>query len=251
MAASTDSRHADSGDQSVGLGPVALMQKCRVYRGDTDALVEVPTQPVEQKMDFFVTESGEIRLSDVLDAYVEDNPGDADESTSAVSAVVFTGDDFVAGVDWGALSLTAAGIATVNQPRRVFTGDTTPTALKLLRTWASEQVTLRGIQCEALQLVVSELATNVERYAPGWLMIDLVFYQGKLLVAVTDRGTDALPQLGQSNVIDASGRGLWIVAAMSAAWGVVRRENSKTVWSLLPCEGDGEGQAEIALVHRG
>ncbi|MGB3411832.1 MAG: ATP-binding protein [Microthrixaceae bacterium] len=182
-----------------------------------------------------VTESGDVSLEALFDEYVEDPFA---ESSSGMTAVVFARDE-IAGIDWGALSLSAAGVATVKQSRRVFTGDTTPTALRSLRNWASDQIGLREIRCDELQLVVSELATNVERYAPGWVMIDLVFYQGMLLVAVTDRGMDSLPQLGPSRVVDTSGRGLWIVAAVSLAWGVVRRSSSKTVWSLLRCESTG------------
>ncbi|MGB6057719.1 MAG: ATP-binding protein [Microthrixaceae bacterium] len=275
MAASIDSRRLDSGGQfdaeasietaasldvsgpigadgSVGFGPAALISSCRMYRGDVDDFEEVHIQMDGQASDpqtdpgaplrsldssTVVNESGDVSLAALFDEYADDRQ---DDSASEVMALVFARDD-VAGIDWGALSLSAAGVATVKQSRRAFTGDTTPTALRSLRTWASEQVGLREIQCDELQLVVSELATNVERYAPGWVMIDLVFYRGMVLVAVTDRATDSMPELGPSRVVDTSGRGLWIVAAVSVAWGVVRRASSKTIWSLLRSESTGDG----------
>lgn len=248
MSASTESRDVE------GLGPPdaaavdpagtiefggpGAIRNWRIYRGDSTGLFEVPLQAMQRGSELTEIDLQEssgsraLNLGDLFEVTTVDRLG---EIATPIDAAVFADGD-ISGLDWADLSLSAAGITPANQSRRVFTGDTTPTALKALRTWAAEQLSLKGATCGDLALVVSELATNVERYAPGWVMVDLVFYRGMVLVAVTDRGMKTLPQLEVSSIDDASGRGLWIVAALSIAWGVVRGATSKTVWSLLSCE---------------
>lgn len=213
--------------------------RCRIFRGDPDQLVEVPSANCLKSSDPPQAEAesrsltAEFSLDYIFDSLVRDG----DDVPEAIGAVVFA-DTNASAADCIELSLSAAGTTNLVEARRVFTGDTTPTGLRSLRTWALEQMSLRAAYSPDLSLVVSELVTNVERYAPGWVMVDLVFRTNEVLVSVTDQEVNSLPQLGSCGVDDESGRGLSIVATLSTAWGVVRGPGSKAVWSLLRCDYD-------------
>ncbi len=135
--------------------------------------------------------------------------------------------------DWVALSRIAAG-GDEGDARRVFTGDTTPTSLKALRTWVGAHAPTSPRSLDDLILATSELATNVERHARGWVTVDLVDVGGRILVAVTDPAVDRFPEPRAVASDQISGRGLMVVAAVSSVWGVVARPASKTVWAVLP-----------------
>ncbi len=135
--------------------------------------------------------------------------------------------------DWIELSRIAAG-GDEGDARRVFTGDTTPTSLRALRTWVGAHAPTTARSLDDLILATSELATNVERHARGWVTVDLVDVGGRVLVAVTDPAVDRFPQPRAVESDQISGRGLMVVAAVSSAWGVVARPGSKTVWAVLP-----------------
>ncbi len=118
--------------------------------------------------------------------------------------------------------------------RRDFTGDTTPTSLRALRQWVSAHAEAPAPIVDDLVLVTSELATNVERHARGWLTVDLVDGDGLVLVAVTDPAADRLPRPRMVQSDEVAGRGLLVVASVAAMWGVIARPASKTVWAAIP-----------------
>lgn len=85
-----------------------------------------------------------------------------------------------------------------------------------------------------VQLCTSELVTNAIRHAGTSVTMTL-----RLGEAVTVEVTDGLTRLHlprslQADVTADHGRGLQIVAALSADWGVVEHEEGKTVWFTLP-----------------
>ena len=157
----------------------------------------------------------------------------------AVVAAVFsdhqTDTESGSGLDLADLTRSAVDLDDGPDIRRVFTGDTMPTSLRALRRWATEQLAGRQFPIEEIVLVLSELATNVERHAEGWLTVDLVETQGVLLVAVTDPSVDRFPAPRNVGPEELTGRGLLVVASLSLAWGVVVRSASKTVWAAVPC----------------
>lgn len=134
--------------------------------------------------------------------------------------------------DWIELARVAAG-DDEDSTRRVFTGDTTPTSLRALRRWVSTHATAAPQALDDLILATSELATNVERHARGWLTVDLAEVGDRLVVAVTDPAVDRFPEPRSVAADQVSGRGLLVVAAVSELWGVVARPTSKTVWAAL------------------
>jgi hypothetical protein len=144
-------------------------------------------------------------------------------------------------LDSEALTRTAIGLADQPDDRRVFTGDTLPTSLRALRRWATEQLQGSPYPTEDVVLVLSELSTNVERHAGGWLTVDLVETQGVLVVAVTDPQLQRLPTLRDVGPDELTGRGLMVVATLAELWGVVVRPGSKTVWAAIAPTGTKVG----------
>lgn len=114
-----------------------------------------------------------------------------------------------------------------------FRGDTTPTSLRSLRRWVMSRLDALPEICDDAVLVVSELATNVERHAPSWMTIDLSILDTAVLLAVTDPVVEHLPQPRSVSIEDTAGRGLLVVATLSAVWGVVVRPATKTVWAAF------------------
>ena len=112
---------------------------------------------------------------------------------------------------------------------RAFTGET-------LAAWD-----IRPPDVEAVQLVVSELVTNVLRHAPETpnIKLQLLAQDRAVQVRVTDSGT-GIPERQTSadgeRPIE-SGRGIWIVDAFTDDWGTVPDgQGGKTVWCELPTE---------------
>jgi CheY-like chemotaxis protein len=86
-------------------------------------------------------------------------------------------------------------------------------------------------------LVVSELATNAALHAGTPYVVTARRRRGALRLDVID-GSEVAPELREHGDRDAEGgRGLYLVSAMSAAWGVERRSGGgKIVWADLLCD---------------
>lgn len=135
-----------------------------------------------------------------------------------------------------AVATAAATIADASTPDdagpHAFTGDTTPTSLRSLRRWVAERVGGDG-PTDAAALVVSELATNVERHSRSWVTVDVADVAGTTMIGVSDPDTESLPSPRHAAAQDVGGRGLLVVSRLSTRWGVVVAAHSKTVWALL------------------
>lgn len=81
------------------------------------------------------------------------------------------------------------------------------------------------------QLLATELVTNALRHASGPVMLRVLDGQAGLRVEVVDGG-GGFPRQRTASVQDTGGRGLQIVDALAAAWGVVPGSEGagKTVW---------------------
>lgn len=82
-------------------------------------------------------------------------------------------------------------------------------------------------------LLTSELVTNAIKHGREPLLLSLSHHQAEVRVEVSDGGG------GEAKVCDrgpasVSGRGLVLVQAMSAAWGVDLAAGGKAVWFSLP-----------------
>ncbi|MFF1644447.1 ATP-binding protein [Streptomyces sp. NPDC058240] len=92
-------------------------------------------------------------------------------------------------------------------------------------------------------LVASELSTNVVNHAKGtgdYFELGLRRRNSTLVLEVSDSYQWRMPTLRTPTLDDLSGRGLVIVDAVAAKWGVRPRDPGKTVWVHLTI-----GQTEL------
>ena len=92
---------------------------------------------------------------------------------------------------------------------------------------------------DAVELMVSELATNCIRHTGADFELTVRQVRGKIRVEVTDRagGTPAMRSPGPE---EPTGRGLQIVSLLSEAWGVEQRAAvGKTVWFTVAAAATG------------
>ncbi len=88
---------------------------------------------------------------------------------------------------------------------------------------------------EAVELMVSELATNCIRHVNTAFRVSIRRVQGELRVEVTDHG-GGVPAMRSPGPDDPTGRGLRIVDMLSDRWGVADPgAGGKTVWFTLTC----------------
>ncbi|MEU9317106.1 ATP-binding protein [Streptomyces sp. NPDC048295] len=85
-------------------------------------------------------------------------------------------------------------------------------------------------------LVASELSTNAVNHGKGtgdYFELGLRRRNGTLVLEVSDSYQWRMPELRAPTLDDLSGRGLVIVDAVAAKWGVRPRDPGKTVWVHL------------------
>ena len=96
---------------------------------------------------------------------------------------------------------------------------------------------LRGVSAdtlEAVELMVSELATNCIRHTDSGFELTITRTGGDIRVEATD-GAGGTPEMRSPKPTDPSGRGLKIIDMLSAEWGVDQRAAAgKTVWFRVP-----------------
>lgn len=87
---------------------------------------------------------------------------------------------------------------------------------------------------EVATLCTSEVATNAVRHANTAFRLAMEARASEILFEVEDHGGgDPLPTLPSED--SEGGRGLWLVAALSARWGCERlSDGGKVVWFSLP-----------------
>lgn len=87
---------------------------------------------------------------------------------------------------------------------------------------------------DAVELMVSELATNCIRHERTSFHLTILGSSQEIRVEVTDSGAGT-PTMRSPGPDEPSGRGLQIVDMLSASWGVhPERPSGKTVWFTLP-----------------
>ncbi|MFL6140192.1 MAG: ATP-binding protein [Frankiaceae bacterium] len=86
--------------------------------------------------------------------------------------------------------------------------------------------------CLAVQLVATELVANAVRHAHTGVRLSVLPTPQGVLVEVAD-DSPRMPERRDPGLFDESGRGLWLVDAVAARWGVERESPGKRVWAEL------------------
>src|SRR6202012_1361029 len=103
---------------------------------------------------------------------------------------------------------------------------------------------------EAVELMVSELATNCIRHERTSFHITILGSSQEIRVEVTDSGTGT-PTMRSPGPDEPSGRGLQIVDMLSDSWGVDPEDPAgKTVWFTMPAAVAIEAGSEDAGSRR-
>jgi anti-sigma regulatory factor (Ser/Thr protein kinase) len=84
-------------------------------------------------------------------------------------------------------------------------------------------------------LLTSELATNALVHAHSWFEVAASESNGVIHVEVRD-GSPVLPQALAPQATDPHGRGLQLLWALAAQWGVIEVPSGKIVWFDLRCD---------------
>ena len=100
-----------------------------------------------------------------------------------------------------------------------------------LEAWSADAFGLSGEQ------VVSELATNAALHAHSEYTVHLRLDADSLLVEVSDSST-ILPHERRYALDATTGRGLMLVDALAADWGVQASPTGKTVWCRIDADSD-------------
>ncbi|QKW30595.1 SpoIIE family protein phosphatase [Streptomyces seoulensis] len=102
---------------------------------------------------------------------------------------------------------------------------------RALRTWGVTE------EVDSVLLIVSELVTNALVHTGGQVRLDLTLVNRRLRIAVAD-GSPRTPVKPPSIGWEATGgRGIYLVEALSAAWGTLPVGGGKQVWCELPLRG--------------
>ena len=111
----------------------------------------------------------------------------------------------------------------------------TPESAAAARRFATDQLSVGTSRetLEAVQLMVSELATNCIRHTAGGFDLTVVRDSERIRVWATDRGAGE-PRKRSPRPTEPSGRGLQIVDTLSTDWGYEQSADiGKTVWFTL------------------
>ena len=112
-----------------------------------------------------------------------------------------------------------------------------PASVGAARRFAREALEGRVVDemdMDVVLLLVSELATNAVLHAQTEFDVVVGARRGSVRVEVIDVG-DGCPSPAHPLPDGDHGRGLTLVAGLATRWGVVLREQSKSVWFELRC----------------
>ena len=119
--------------------------------------------------------------------------------------------------------------------RRMRTFPAIPQSVHAARRFATDTLSsYPASMLDAVELMVSELATNCIRHERTSFHITILRSAQEIRVEVTDSGSGT-PTMRSPGPDEPSGRGLQIVDMLSEAWGVeAEHPSGKTVWFTMP-----------------
>jgi anti-sigma regulatory factor (Ser/Thr protein kinase) len=135
--------------------------------------------------------------------------------------------------------------------RRMRTFPAIPQSVHAARRFATDTLsTSPASTVEAVELMVSELATNCIRHERTSFHITILGSTQEIRVEVTDSGSGT-PTMRSPGPDEPSGRGLQIVDMLSDSWGVEPENPSgKTVWFTMPAATPMRSAAEEVGTRR-
>jgi serine phosphatase RsbU (regulator of sigma subunit)/anti-sigma regulatory factor (Ser/Thr protein kinase) len=106
-----------------------------------------------------------------------------------------------------------------------------PAAVAGLRLAAAQRLTDWGLgdAAFATELVLSELATNAIRYGTTPIRVQLL--RDRTLICEVSDGSNTSPHLRRAATTDEGGRGLFLVAQLTQAWGTRYTQTGKVIWA--------------------
>jgi two-component sensor histidine kinase len=117
-----------------------------------------------------------------------------------------------------------------------------PSAPASARRFVAEHAGLADA-AEALALLTSELVTNAVLHARTAMVLGVTVGTSRVLVTIADGDVGGTPQVQPPDDQRPSGRGILLVEAMAAQWGVFENDGGKTVWFTLPRDAAGTESA--------
>ncbi|MEV6960230.1 SpoIIE family protein phosphatase [Streptomyces sp. NPDC051207] len=110
-----------------------------------------------------------------------------------------------------------------------------PSAVREARALVDRQLTRWGLAhlTHGTALIVSELVTNAVRYG-GKGPVQVRLLRGESLVCEVTDHSNSSPRIRRAGTSEEGGRGLFLVARFSHAWGARYRTQGKTVWAEQP-----------------
>jgi anti-sigma regulatory factor (Ser/Thr protein kinase) len=129
--------------------------------------------------------------------------------------------------------------------RRMRTFPAIPQSVHAARRFATDTLTGSPTSTvEAVELMVSELATNCIRHERTSFHITILGSTQEIRVEVTDSGSGT-PTMRSPGPDEPSGRGLQIVDMLSNSWGVEPEDPAgKTVWFTMPASTELRSASE-------
>jgi anti-sigma regulatory factor (Ser/Thr protein kinase) len=109
-----------------------------------------------------------------------------------------------------------------------------PQSVSQVRRYAVAACTALGYDgdCDTLALLVSEVATNALIHGAGQVRVRVLHAGPRMRIEVSDDSV-SLPVPRRAGTDAEGGRGLALVEALAADWGVEARDTGKTVWFEL------------------
>lgn len=122
-----------------------------------------------------------------------------------------------------------------------FTLPSTPYSVQMARFYVRAALSHHGLggYTEDAELVTSEIVTNAIRHADAQQIgLEVTSLGGAEAVAIVVTDTSPVPPIKRDLSVDSEcGRGLDIVAALSARWGWRPKEGGKAVFAILTRKG--------------
>jgi serine/threonine-protein kinase RsbW len=112
-----------------------------------------------------------------------------------------------------------------------------PRSASEARAFARRVLGPRHPALQAVEIAVSELATNAVRHTVsglpgGRFLVTLAVTRAGVLVSVYDGGASGVPHIPDRTEGE-HGRGLEIVSALAEEWGIGRHDDGRVTWCLI------------------